>query len=618
MLDQLRQGAQGWVSKLLMALLVLSFAIWGIGGFQGYRAGTLASVGGQDVTMQEFANLYQNAQRSAQGTGQQVNPEQILSAVLLNAAIDDAASRYGLGVSDNRVAAEIAKNPAFKGPDGNFDRTRFINLLANAGVNRDNFVHDVKQQLVRGQIAQTVAAGLSIPQPLVAALYRWQNEERTVSFLTVDKTAITPVEAPGDSDLQAYFKDNQQRFRAPEYRKLAFLTLDPETIADPTAVTEAEIADEYDRRKSTLIQPERRRVEELTFDTADAANAALAKMQGGQDFAAVGQASGLEVTDLGVKTKAEMLDPAIAKAAFEAEVNKPVAVTEGALQPSVILVTAIEPGVVPTLQDVTPRLRKDLALRAANQHAQDLYDNVEDERAGGSTLQEAAAKLSLPYRVIDAVSATMAAPDGSVISDVPGGAAVLKEAFDSDVGVENSPVRTGSASWVFYDVLDITPARDRTLDEVRADVVKAWTDAETEKRVSDLAAKLFDRLKGGASLADLATDIGKQVQTVEGVKRSGNPNGLTANAVRQAFAGPEGHVANADGADGARILLHVDKVTAPAFFAESSDATTIQSQLSKALEQDVLSTYNQQLLASRTVSVNDAAFRQLTGQTQTQ
>ena len=47
------------------------------------------------------------------------------------------------------------------------------------------------------------------------------------------------------------------------------------------------------------------------------------------------------------------------------------------------------------------------------------------------------------------------------------------------------------------------------LDEVRADVVKAWTDAETEKRVSDLAAKLFDRLKGGASLADLATEIGK-------------------------------------------------------------------------------------------------------------
>ena len=88
-------------------------------------------------------------------------------------------------------------------------------------MNRDNFVHDVKQQLVRGQIAQTVAAGLSIPQPLVAALYRWQNEERTVSFLTVDKTAITPVEAPGDADLQAYFEDNQERFRAPEYRKLA-------------------------------------------------------------------------------------------------------------------------------------------------------------------------------------------------------------------------------------------------------------------------------------------------------------------------------------------------------------------------------------------------------------
>ena len=45
MLDQLRQGAQGWVSKLLMGLLVLSFAIWGIGGFQGYHADHAGAVG---------------------------------------------------------------------------------------------------------------------------------------------------------------------------------------------------------------------------------------------------------------------------------------------------------------------------------------------------------------------------------------------------------------------------------------------------------------------------------------------------------------------------------------------------------------------------------------------
>src|SRR5262245_6244441 len=78
MLDQLRQGAQGWVSKLLMAVLVLSFAIWGIGGFNGYHADRLASVGDAEVTVQDFSRVYQQAQRNAQQNGRQVNPEQVL------------------------------------------------------------------------------------------------------------------------------------------------------------------------------------------------------------------------------------------------------------------------------------------------------------------------------------------------------------------------------------------------------------------------------------------------------------------------------------------------------------------------------------------------------------
>jgi peptidyl-prolyl cis-trans isomerase D len=617
MLDQLRQGAQGWVSKLLMALLVLSFAIWGIGGFQGYRTGTLATVGDQEVSLQEFARFYANAQRSAQSRGQQVNPEQVLSTVLMNAALDDAAHQYGLGVSDDRVAAEIAKNPVFQGSDGTFDRNRFVNILANAGMNRDDFIRDVKDQLVQSQIAQSLAAGLTLPQPLVTALYRLQNEERAVSFFVVDESAIAPVAAPGDADLQAYFDDNKSKFRAPEYRKLAMLTLDPTAIADPSAVTEEEVAAEYERRKPSLTQPERRRVEEIRFDTAEAANAALEKMKGGEDFAAVGQAAGVDVTDLGVKTKAEMLDPAVAAAAFAATLNSPVAVTEGALQPSVIKVTEIEPGSVPTLADTTEKIRKDLAVRAARDHVQDLYDKVEDARAAGDTLEEAAAKLKLPYRVIDAVSADLKAPDGSAV-DVPGGAALVKEAFDSDVGVENSPMRAESDSWVFYDVLDITPARDRTLDEVRTEVVAAWTEAEKAKRISDLAEKLFERLKGGTPMQTLATEVGKTVQADEGVKRNGSAPGLTPNAISQAFAGPEGHVANADGTGSSRILLKVDRVTSPAFFAEAADAKAIASQLTDALQKDMLNTYNQQLLATRQTSINSAAYQQITGQTRTQ
>jgi len=618
MLDQLRQGAQGWVSKLLMAMLVISFAIWGIGGFQGYHAGRLASVGNAEVSVRDFSRFYEQAQRNAQQSGRQVSPDQVLSAVMMNAALDDAANQYGLGVSDDRVAAEIAKNPAFLKPDGSFDRERFSALLDNAGINRNDFVHDLKRDMVRGQIADTVGAGLAVPQPLVAALYRLQNEERTISFVVVDASAIEPVKPPGDSDLQAYFEDNKEKFRAPEYRKLGLLTLDPEKMADPNSVSDADVAAEYERRKPGLTQPEHRRIEQIRFDSPDAAKAAFAKIDGGQAFADAAAAAGKEVTDLGVKTKAEVLDPAVAEAAFKAEANKPVLVIEGALEPSIILITSIEPETVTSLADATPGIRQDLAVRAAREKAHDVYDQVEDERAGGATLEEVATKLKLPYRVIDAISADMKAPDGKLVEDIDNGAAVVKEAFESDVGVENSPVRGVGESWVFFDVLEVTPARDRTLDEVRAEVLAAWIANETANRISKRADELFDRLKGGATLASLAGEIKKQVQTVEGVKRSGTQPNLTANAISQAFAGPEGHVANAEGEGDARILLKVDKVTAPAFFADATDSKAIQEQVSQQLKNDLLATYNRQLLESRPTTINNVAYRQLTGQAQTQ
>jgi peptidyl-prolyl cis-trans isomerase D len=163
-------------------------------------------------------------------------------------------------------------------------------------------------------------------------------------------------------------------------------------------------------------------------------------------------------------------------------------------------------------------------------------------------------------------------------------------------------------------VLDITPARDRTLDEVRDDVVAAWKEAETESRVSAAADKLFERLKAGATLDALATETGKPVLSVEQVKRGPAPAGLTANAVAQAFAGPEGHVANADGDGHNRIILRVDRVVAPAFFAEADDAKTIREQLKAAFENDLFGTFNQVLREARATSVNNAVYQQVVGQ----
>jgi peptidyl-prolyl cis-trans isomerase D len=308
-----------------------------------------------------------------------------------------------------------------------------------------------------------------------------------------------------------------------------------------------------------------------------------------------------------------VLDPAVAEAAFSAQPDTVLPVLDGAIEPSLIRVTEIEQGAVTSLADAEQRLRQDLATRAARERVRELYDAIEDARAGGATLEEISREMSLPYRVVEGVSAEGTAPDGRAFSDLPAQQQLLAEAFESDVGVENNPIRADDDAYVFFDVVEIVPARDRTLDEVREQVVAAWHADETAERIMAKADELLARLRQGETLAEVAADVGKPVETVEGMTRS-NPQGLSANAAAQAFAGPEGHVANAEAEQPpARILLKVDAVSVPEFSAEAEAVGEIREQLAEALQADILRSYNAQILASRDTRLNNAAYQQITG-----
>jgi peptidyl-prolyl cis-trans isomerase D len=632
MLDSMRQAAGGWTAKVLLGLLVASFAVWGISGqFFGYGTGTVASVGEQEVTAisfdralrQRMLALGQQLQRGvsleqARALGV---PEQVLAELVSQAALDDQARLFNLGISDDMLAREIAADPNFQGVGGTFDRSRFQAVLGNARITEAGYIRDLKGRILRRQLAGAIAGDITAPKPLTEALYRYQNETRTISFLTVGADAIDPVDEPDDAALTTYFDQNKGRFRAPEYRNLGIITIDPKSVADPDAVTAEQIKTAYDERNSEFTKAERRKIQQIRYENEDAARAAMSLAETGTDIVELAKANKLTERDidLGLKAKVEIVDIAVAEAAFKAPAGQVIAVYDGTLGPALIQVSEIQAGSVTPLSEVRDRLRREIAEQAAGEKVLDLFDAIEDERAGGSTLAESAARLSLTYRTVDGVSAGGLAPDGTPITDLPEQQALLIDAFQSDIGVENDALRSGGEGYVFYEVLDVTGARDRSLEEARSDVIAAWRAEEISARIGARAEALLDRMKAGATLAAIASDIGADVKTATDVKRSGDAKGLSANAVAQAFAGAQGHLANADADEGPeRLIVRVDAVSAPAFFAESQDAEFLTTRLGQAMQNDILQAYNGHLLNQRKTTVNSAVYLQLTGQTQAQ
>src|SRR6185312_12207094 len=126
----------------------------------------------------------------------------------------------------------------------------------------------------------------------------------------------------------------------------------------------------------------------------------------------------------------------------------------------------------------------------------DQRDVVEDARAGGSTLEEIGQKYGLSLIKIAGVDANGKDEKGEPIKDLPGGAALLKAAFASDVGVENEPVSIeGGFAW--FDVVNVKADRDRDLSEVRDQVIAAWKKDQVAQKLMAKANDIRDRLSKG-------------------------------------------------------------------------------------------------------------------------
>ena len=166
----------------------------------------------------------------------------------------------------------------------------------------------------------------------------------------------------------------------------------------------------------------------------------------------------------------------------------------------------------------------------------DAHDSYEDARAGGATLAEAAAKLNLKVVTVEAVDRQALRPDGTIVNDLPESPELLKQAFETEVGIENPAINIGSTGYVFYEVQGVTPARDRTLDEVHDKVVADWKAAEAEKRLDAKAAELAKQVKDGAALDAIAAELKLEKQTKRGVKREADDADFGKEGVAAMFA----------------------------------------------------------------------------------
>ncbi|MBV9530457.1 MAG: SurA N-terminal domain-containing protein, partial [Bradyrhizobium sp.] len=607
MLRGMRKASSNWLGKIIMAAamgaLIVSFGIWGIADiFRGFGRSTLATVGHTEISVNEFRQLYtEKLQQLGRQFGRPLTADQarafgidrqLLEQTIAEAALDEHARRLGLGQSDAETMRLILSDPNFRGVGGGFDPQRFQAIIRQFGFTEARYIAEQRRVSLRRQIADTISAGLQPSKTLLEALSHYQNEQRSIQYIILDAAQAGSIDSPSPETLAGYFDEHKAQFRAPEYRKIAFVTVTPEEIGKWSEVSDEDARKLFEQRKDHLGTPEKREVSQMVFSSREEAAAARERISAGLSFEDLAKERKLNAADvdLGMVSKQGILDPAFADAAFSLHsgaVSQPI---QGRFGVALIKVGAVQPAVEPSFESLAQQLKKEIATARARDQVASLRDKMEDERGGGASVLEAAQKLGLAATTIDAVDRSGHLANGQPAS-IPPDLNVVAQAFNTDVGMDNEPI-SYRGGYVWYDVLGITPPRERTLDEVKDRVEARWREDQIASRLRDKATDITRRLGQTGSLADEAAGIGAKVETATGLKRDGSVAGLPSAVVAAAFRTAKDGIGEAEGhTDNERIVFRVTDVTVPPVDFTSDETKRLTETLQRTLSEEQLSQY---------------------------
>jgi peptidyl-prolyl cis-trans isomerase D len=628
MLDSMRRGVSNAFTKLLLGLLIVAFVIWGIGDvIRRSSQGALATVGRTEITADEFRQAYQDEMQSiARRLGRKLTAEQAkilgvqsraLARLLGFAALDLHARALGLSASDNIVANVVRGDPAFQ-EAGQFSPSRFRQLISQYGyVSEAQYIQARRRDIMREQLTETLGAGLVPQATLLEALHRYREEKRIIEYLVPDYAKLIEKAEPSDGALREFYQQNVRQYIALELRKANLLLLSREEALSRTPVTDEEVKAAYEAAKDTFNIPEKRKIAQLTFEDKAAAEKAYAALAKAKNFDEAAAKLGFPAADidLGVLTRAEMIDPKIAEVAFALKKNELSQPVEGKFSVALLRVTDIQGGKQRTLDEVKAELKERLAAERVGQKLQELHDKAESERARGTPLKEIGAHLKLPFTEIAEINRLGKTNDGKTVIEHADAGRIAEAIFDATPGVETETLELTDGGYAWYELVSVTPERQKTFEEVKTEVLGNYIEAEKRKAIAALASKLVDRLNAGEKLEAIAKDVGgAKIERTAALKRTdAPPQALPALGVKEAFGLPKGGVAHVPTPDGrSHVIIRVADITAAAP-ATTEQTVALKDEVAKQVRIDLLEQYVGGLRERYGVTVNETLLKQALG-----
>lgn len=520
MLSEIRERATGWIAYIIVGIIIIPFAFWGVHQyFSGGEEVVVADVGGTEIQQADYRQNLDNRRRQMrQLMGENFNPDLVNSPEFKRSVLDDMISRillrkraeeYGYRIGDAALADRIRSNPNFQSGE-EFSSEVYKTQLARMGMNQQGFEASMRQQLVLQQLRDGIRDSAFTTPSEKQLLLGLMLQERRFDYAVLNMQRFIDDQEVSQSEIKEEYDANSDSYRTPEKLKLEYVELSVDDLAADVSVSEEDIEQAYERNKERFTTDAVRRASHILFEVdQDAgeeaeqqalaeARSVLEELRNGADFAALAEersddpGSASKGGDLGNVEPGMMVEP-FQRALFaleeEGALTEPVRTRFGY---HIIKLTEYEPPEIKPLEAVRGQLEQEERKKQAEALFLDqaeAFRNISYEQP--QSLEPVADQLGLEIQESD----WFTRDEGTGIAAKP---EVREVAFSDEVysdGLNSTAIELDINTLVVVRKLDVQPADLQPLEEVQDDIVADIKRRKAREYVAALGPDLVEKLK---------------------------------------------------------------------------------------------------------------------------
>ena len=591
MLERIREGSQGIVAKSILGLVILTFAVSGIGSYINSQADTaVATVNDVEISQQAFETAYQNERaRMEQQFGAMA--EQLMAdetylanfrqGVLDRLVVDELqrqnADKLGIRVGDELINKTILEMAEFQ-IGGQFNQDTYVALLRQAGYTPASFREYMREQLARNQYSGAVF-GTEFVLPSEEAAYDKLNAQtRSFDMVEFDVEKLKADVVAEAADLESYFDANKLSYQTPEKVSAEYILIDSALIAKDVEVTAQDIEDYYQANILEYTKEEQRRLAHILVEAADDAedkiNQAKAKLDSGSDFAEVAKEFSTDTFSAENGGDLDWVEPGVMgdkfdEAAFALKnVGDVTEIVETDFGFHIIKLTDLKAEEVKTLAEVTQEIKDQIAKdKATELYVEAQTKAVETAFEVPDTLEDAAEAAGLKVVSTDLFTRTE-------LTGVLAQPKVLNQLFDENFiaeGINSDLIELSDDRSVLVRVVEHQASEQQSLEDVKEVITQIVVANKAKELATEKADELLAKVQAGETLSSL----GETVTRKNDVLRSDMSLDSNVRTSLFAIAKPaEGatEYAVVSKANGNAVVLGLDKVGEQAEATSNSEA----------------------------------------------